>query len=63
MSKIEEKKKETNLKARKKRRHIAPQVKKKWLGNLLEDEKVAALLLRFLKTIGIRRREGEGRGS
>lgn len=40
-----------------------PQVERRWLANLLGDEKAAALLLRFLKTTGIGRREGEGRGS
>lgn len=35
-----------------------PQVERRWLANLLGDEKAAALLLRFLKTTGIGRREG-----
>lgn len=33
-------------------------MKKRWLANLRGNEKAIALLLKFLKTIGIRRKEG-----
>ena len=58
MSKVEETKKEVGPRARKRSVIWQPQVERRWLVNLLGDEKAVAPLLKFLKTTGIGGRKG-----
>ena len=58
MSKMEKTEKETHPIIKERKVKWQPQVERRWLASLLGDKKAVAPLLKFLKTTGIRGREG-----